>query len=140
VSQIDVGNTAAVAFAGIVKSTFREPVENWTAGSSLGITLFDVKVTMSEPKVGVGCGADRDRLIGSCWAGLIVAGTFTKDREPISAGAMEIVKAAEVVKLELSVACTVNVKTPTRLGVPLISPDDPRFKPSGKVPFVCVHV
>src|SRR5262249_5347515 len=121
-------------------ATCREPVENCTAGSSLGITLFDVKVIMSDPEMEVGCGADKDRPIGSCWAGFIVAGTFTKDRAPISAEATEIVKTAVAVKLELSAACTVNVNAPTRLGVPLISPEGPRFNPSGKVPLVCIHV
>ena len=139
-SQTDVGKTATVVFAGIVKFTMREPVENCTAGSSLGMTLVEVKVIVSEPERAVGWGADKDNAIGICWAGFVVLGTFTKDKVPFGAATMEIVNTPVAVKLEVSFAWTVNVNTPVRLGVPLTKPDVERLNPSGKVPLVCVHV
>jgi hypothetical protein len=65
-SITELGNCAVVLPDGIVKSTVREPVENRTAGSSLGITLFDVKESVKVPDTGVGCAVDDDKPMLTC--------------------------------------------------------------------------
>src|SRR5215471_3215576 len=109
-SQTGVANTVVVVFAGIVKFTCRDPVENCTAGSSLGMTLFAVKVIVSVPDKAFGWGADNDNPIGICWAGVIVSGTLTKENEPTGGATTEIVKALVAFKVELSATCIVKVK------------------------------
>jgi hypothetical protein len=39
----------------------------------------------------------------------------------------------------LSVTCTVNVKLPCVLVVPVIAPDDERIRPGGNEPLVMIH-
>jgi hypothetical protein len=135
-SHTDVGKTPTVVFGGIVNGTVRDPMENCTAGSSLGMMLFEVNVIVSEPERTFACGADKDNPIGSCWAGFEVLGKFTKDSEPVAAAPMKIVKTPVAVKLELSAACTLKVNKPMRLGVPRIIPADVSVNPLGSPPFV----
>ena len=135
-----VGNTAAVVFCGMVKATVRDPLENRTAGSSMGSTLFEMNVIVMEPDRSFGCEADSEIPIGSCCVGFTVSGTLSKDNEPSEAATTDIVNALLVFKFELSEASTVNVNVPVRVGVPLMPPELERISPSGKDPLVRVQV
>ena len=55
-----------VLLAAIVNGTVREPIENKTAGSSAGRTLFDANAILSEPLTGFGCADDNDNPTGTC--------------------------------------------------------------------------
>ena len=65
-SEIAGENTAAVLFAGIVKSAVLDPFENRTIGSSPAVTLLDVNVRLSVPVIAVDCGADIDIPTTTC--------------------------------------------------------------------------
>src|SRR5262245_20953730 len=65
-SKTGVANTAVVLSAAIVKGTVLEPVENRTAGSSAGTTLFDTNEIFSEPVTGFSGVADNDNPTGIC--------------------------------------------------------------------------
>lgn len=61
--------------------------------------------------------------------------------ESESAGLIVIESACVAVRDPLSVTRTVKFVTPTALGVPLISPDEPvNDKPAGNVPVATDHV
>ena len=132
--------TALVLLAGIVKFTLRVPLESTTAGSSLGIVLFDVKVRISVPDRLFDCADDIDKPRAVCCAVFIVLGTFVSENAGMTGAVIEIVKSLPTLLFELSVACAVNENTPARRGDPLISPALERSRPSGSAPEMTVQL
>src|SRR5262249_11793995 len=107
-SEIGFENCAVVAFAGIVKLTFRDPDENSIAGSSVGTSAVEENVIINCPVSSLAWGAARVIvMLGTTCVGFRFAGRVI-ERAAIG-GSTVNVNCWLLVALRASVTLTVKV-------------------------------